>query len=115
MFFLIKYMIICLFMTILIETLIALIIGIRNKKDFINIILVNFMTNPLVVSIPVYFNIVYNANYRNISYIILEVFAFVTEGFVYKRTLNFKKINPYLVSFILNIVSLVCGEIIGRI
>ena len=45
------YMLLCLVSTIIIELIISLILGVRNRKDIVNIILVNAMTNPLVVSI----------------------------------------------------------------
>ena len=63
MFFLVKNMIICLVATILIECIVAILLRIRNKKDIINIILANILTNPLVVSIPVYLNILYGIYY----------------------------------------------------
>ena len=39
----------CLFLTILIETIFSFFIGLRKKKDIINVILVNVITNPIVV------------------------------------------------------------------
>ena len=49
-------MIKCLLITIIIEVLISILLGLR-KKDILNVILVNIVTNPLVVSIPVLINI----------------------------------------------------------
>jgi len=43
------YMLLCLFSTIIIEVLVAILCGVRDKKDILNIILVNAFTNPLVV------------------------------------------------------------------
>lgn len=57
----------CLIATIIIEIIVALIMGIRNKKDLLNIVLVNCLTNPLVTSIPVYFNINYGLLERRYS------------------------------------------------
>ena len=105
-------MLICLTCTIIIESIIALIIGIKDKHDILIIILVNIMTNPLVTSIPTYFYIEYNSTYRIISLIILEIFAFASEGFVYKKLLNYNKKNPYIISLILNICSYTLGLII---
>ena len=86
-------MLICLVCTIIVESIVAIILGIRNKQDILIIILVNIMTNPLVTSIPTYFYAEYNENYRVISLILLEIFAFISEGFVYKKTLNYNKNN----------------------
>lgn len=105
-------MLICLTFTIIIELIVALIIGIKDKHDILIIILVNIMTNPLVTSIPTYFYIEYNSNYRIISLIILEIFAFVSEGFIYNKLLNYNKKNPYIISLILNICSYTLGLII---
>ncbi len=115
MYILHKYMIICLFLTIIIEGIVAVLLKVRDKKDFINIILVNCMTNPLVVTIPMYLNISYSYIYGMISYFLLEVFAVISEGYVYKKYLNYTKINPFLFSFILNFISFLLGEIMGRI
>lgn len=106
-------MIICLLCTILIETGIAIIIGIRNKKDILNVVLVNVLTNPLVASIPVYFNVWYSLEARNISLCILEVLTLFTEGFIYSKVLSYKKIKPLLISIILNASSYLIGEVIN--
>ena len=111
MFFLVKNMIICLTATILIECIVAILLRIRNRKDIINIILANILTNPLVVSIPVYFNILYGIYFRNIAYIILEICAVIAEAIIYKKFLKFDKINPFVISIILNIASFGIGEL----
>lgn len=105
----------CLILTIIIETIMAIIIGIRNKKDILNIILVNILTNPLVTSIPVYFNIRYGVLERNISLIILEIFTVIIEGIIYIKVLKFKRINLILISVYLNACSYFIGEIVNFI
>ena len=105
----------CLLCTIIIELIIGFVLKIKNKKDYLNIILVNIITNPLVTSIPVYFNIKFGILERNISLIILEILTVLTEGFIYKKILNYKRINPYLISIILNMSSYLIGEIINYI
>lgn len=105
----------CLICTIIIELTIALIIGIRDKLDIINVILVNIITNPLVAIIPVYFNIFYSLKMRNIVLIILEILTLIFEGIIYKKYLNYKKLNPLIISFILNFSSYFIGDIINKI
>lgn len=105
----------CLILTIIIEVIIGLILKIKNKKDILNIILANIITNPIVVSIPVYINIKFGLLERNICLIILEIITLFVEGFIYKKVLNYKKINPYLISLILNMSSYLIGEIINYI
>ena len=107
-------MLICLSSTIVIELIMSLLLGIRNKKDILNVILVNTMTNPLVVSILMY--ITYNRLFNTtISIIILEILVILTEGFVYKKVLTFDKINPYVLSLILNISSYFIGGLLNNI
>ncbi len=107
-------MLICLSSTIVIELIMLLLLGIRNKKDILNVILVNIMTNPLVVSILMY--ITYNRLFNTtISIIILEILVILTEGFTYKKVLTFDKINPYVLSLILNISSYFIGGLLNNI
>lgn len=107
-------MLICLSSTIMIELIMSLLLGIRNKKDILNVILVNIMTNPLVVSILMY--ITYNRLFNTtISIIILEILVILTEGFTYKKVLTFDKINPYVLSLILNISSYFIGRVLNNI
>lgn len=107
-------MLICLSSTIMIELIMSLLLGMRNKKDILNVILVNIMTNPLVVSILMY--ITYNRLFNTtISIIILEILVILTEGFTYKKVLTFDKINPYVLSLILNISSYFIGGLLNNI
>ena len=107
-------MLICLSSTIVIELIMSLLLGMRNKKDILNVILVNIMTNPLVVSILMY--ITYNRLFNTtISIIILEILVILTEGFTYKKVLTFDNINPYVLSLILNISSYFIGGLLNNI
>ena len=108
-------MIKCLIVTILIELFVAIIIGIRNKKDILNIILVNIITNPLVSSISVLCYYKYGIIYRNISLILLEIFTVVFEGFIFSKFLDYKKINGLVLAIILNTCSYFIGEVINII
>ncbi len=107
-----KYMLICLLLTIIFEVVIGLIIGIRNKKDILNIILVNMLTNPLVTSIPTAFLFYFSPLVSNISLVILEILTVIVEGFIYKKVFMYKRINPYLISIILNGCSYLLGLIV---
>lgn len=107
-------MLLCLGVTIVIEVGVAFIIGYR-KKDLINILLANVLTNPIVSSVPVYFNVKYSVSARNICLIILELMVLVVEGFIYHKYLKNRKINPYILSIILNASSYLIGELINYI
>lgn len=104
-----KYMIICLTLTIIIEVLIACILKIK-KKDLIIVVLVNILTNPLLVSITTTINFLYKS--KIIITIILEVLAVFIEGYIYKNNLDYKNINPYCLSLVLNFISYIVGVII---
>jgi len=108
-----KIMIISLFWTIIIEVGLALILKVRSKKDVLNIILVNILTNPVVTSLSFTINIVYGITYRRISMLILESLAVFIEGFIYHKYLNYQKINSYLLSLILNLASYLLGIVIN--
>ena len=108
-----KIMCFCLIMTIIIELSFALILGVKNKKDILNVILVNLLTNPLVTSIPILVLITIGWKERIISLIILELLTLITEGFIYLKTLSYKKLNPFLLALILNGASYFIGEVIN--
>ena len=105
----------CLVLTIVIEVVLALILGVRDKKDLLNIVLVNILTNPLVVIIPIFCNYEFGLLGRNISLFILELLAFAIEGLIYLKVLNYKKINGLLLSLILNLASYFTGVIYNLI
>ncbi len=102
----------CLILTIIVECLIAFILGYR-KKDLLNILLANAITNPIVSTIPVYVNVKYGLLYRNICLLVLELLVLIVEGYIYKKYLKNRKINPYILSLILNISSYLIGMIIN--
>lgn len=103
----------CLLLTVIIELIIALILGIRDKKDIINVILVNVITNPIVVMSQTLLYIKFGYNIEMIGIAILEVLVVLVEGLIYKKVLNYKKINPILLSLILNALSFLIGELIN--
>ena len=109
-----KVMLISLVCTIIIECFIALIMGYR-KKDLLNVLLVNILTNPLVSSITIYFNYYYGLKGRIVSLIILELLTLFVEGFIYYKYLKKRKINGYLLSLILNVSSYLLGLLINEI
>lgn len=106
------YVFICLFLTVLLEEISAFLLGVRKKEDFITIGLVNMMTNPLLVVCSTIVNSFFGVKARNISLLILEFLVVVIEGLLYRRTLERKKLNIFLFSFILNVCSYFGGCII---
>ena len=111
----IKIILVCLVSTIIVELLVALFFKVRNKKDLLNIVLVNIMTNPLLVTLTVYINIIYGLKYRNVLIYPLEILVVLSEGLIYKKYLKYRKINPFILSFILNTCSYLMGLIINKV
>ena len=103
----------CLTLTIIIELLAAIIFGVRNQKDIINIMLVNILTNPIVVSLPILIYMNFGYLYYRIAFYSLEILAVIIEGFVYYKVFNYRRINPFLLALILNLFSYGIGEIIN--
>ena len=108
-------MIKCLLCTIIIEVFMAFILKVRDKKDFLNIILVNIITNPIVVTVPVLMAIKYSYRTSIISLIVLEILTVFIEGLIYLKVLKYRNINPFLLSLILNVSSYFIGEVINRL
>ena len=108
-------MIKCLLFTIIIELIIALILHIKDKKDIKTIILVNILTNPIVVLVPTLVYIKYGYIYRNIVLYLLEIITVLIEGLLYYKSFKYKKLNPFIFSLLLNLSSYLIGEIINML
>ena len=109
-----KVMVISLACTIVIEVSIAFILGYR-RKDLINVLLVNVLTNPLLNSSIVAINVYWGLKARNICLYIFEILVVIVEGFIYQKYLDRRKINGYILSLILNIASYGLGLLINEI
>ena len=104
----------CLGLTIIMELTLAIILGIRNKKDILTVILVQIVTNPIVVTIPYLIYLYCGYTQYKISIYVLEILTVIVEGFIYFKTLKHRKINPFLLALILNLFSYLLGEVINR-
>ena len=84
-----------------------------NKKDIFLVILVNTLTNPVVVLL--YWILFYNTNINTIIIILpLEVVAVFTEGFIYKKNAHSIK-RPFLFSLMANTFSYTTGLLIQQL
>lgn len=108
-------MIVSLISTILLEIISGLILGVRKGLDILNILLVNLLTNPLVVSISYYINLAYGLKIKYIVLIILEVLVVIIEGLIYKKYFSYRKIDLIIFSLLLNGCSYFIGNIINSI
>lgn len=101
--------------TLVTELAVAAVLGVRRKKDLLNVALVNLLTNPLVVSVSYSVGFFYGARIRLVCLACLELLAVVSEAFIYKRTLGYKRLNPLLLSFILNASSYIIGYTVNNL
>ena len=102
-----------LFVTLVLECLMALIMGVRKPFDFLVIILVNVITN---VSINAIINLVYpdmKVIPLWVVVLIFEILVVILEGFVYMKAGVSAKLNVYIFSLILNTVSFLGGIILA--
>lgn len=106
--------IISLILTLIVEIYITYLTQDLQKKDYKKIIIINCITNPIVVGTT---NLIYillgNLIVRNIGLVVLEIFVIFTEGKWYKRYLKNLNLNPYLYSLYINLLSFCIGLIIN--
>lgn len=107
----IKSLILSLILTIALEILISYMLGIRNKKDFKAVILVNIYTNPIVVFLSNIVQLMNNALVYYCSVFILEIGAIVIEALLYEKYLKYA-INPIRLSIYSNIFSFCTGIVL---
>ena len=103
-------------LTIIIELGIALLLEIKEKKDILNLIVINCITNPILNYIMMV--VVYLTSNNVIIYFLFFLFEIMVidlEYRFYKKKLVFKKISLLLLSIMLNISSLILGLIISVI
>lgn len=100
----------CLIGTLLIEVTLALALGVRGWDDIEKVILINILTNPVLVTILFLINRM-RVDVKAIFFIQLglEVVVVILEGMYYKRKLQKERMNPFLLSMALNAVSYGAG------
>ena len=106
-------LVISLTLTILLESGFFLLIGKRNKKDLLLLVLVNIITNPVVV-LSYLLALLYADWDQSLIILPLELFAVLTEWFYYnKYGQDFR--CPYLFSALANLFSFGTGVLLQRI
>ena len=103
----------CLLITLIAECGCALLLGVRDRLDLINVALVNVMTNPPVVACMFLTGFFFGSRVRTPVEIGLEVLVVLAEGFVYSKVLKYKKIPALLLSLLLNAASYGIGWIVN--
>ena len=98
-----------LFLTILFEGTGAFFLGVRDARDQLLILLVNIVTNPLLVlfSVILMYHLGIDRAYL-ITYLILEPIVVYAEYRFYRTYLSTEK-DPFRLSLLLNIISVTGG------
>ena len=105
-------LIVSLVLTLLIELGVLGLLGVRTKHDLLVALCANVLTNPIVVLVAnLLFEFYPSRAWLGIA--LLEVGAVLTEGFIYRRHLIFKKINPWTLSLLANVISFETGIVIS--
>lgn len=100
-------------LTILIECAAAWTLGVRTKRDQTTVVLVNLLTNPLVVSLGAAARFFIGMGAVLPVTLVMEAAAVIAEGAVYKKTINAKR-DPYVISLVCNLASFLIGEVLNR-
>ena len=103
---------ICLLLTVILEEVTALIIGIRKGFDLTVILFTNTLTNPVVVLTGLVMA-EYTTVPRAVYVTVLELAVFIVEALIYRKLLYTRKLSPFIVSLILNCVSFFIGTTVG--
>lgn len=97
-------------LTLLLETGFFLLIGKRSRKDLLLVVLVNIITNPVVVLLY-WLALLYTGLNSLLVKVVLELFAIVAEGYYYQKYgQSFGR--PYAFSAAANIVSFGSGTLL---
>lgn len=105
----------CLLSTEIIELVFSRLLGIKDRRDFINVFCVNLLTNPILVITSININFIFNKYEYNFTIIVLEIIIFLIETLLYKKVMQYNKINPFKLSFVLNLASFSIGNILNLI
>lgn len=102
-----------LILTIILEEIFAIMVGIRNKTNLLLICMVNVLTNPVVVF--TYYILTYYTTFHSYIIIIpLELIAILVE-FNYFKTYGKGFRHPFIFAICVNLFSFGIGKIIGII
>lgn len=104
----------CLACTVAIEAGAAYVLGKRNLREQAVILLVNIMTNPLLVSVGFCILLFKGRTAYFAALAAMEAAVVFAEGLVYKKTLLTED-RPYMLSLVLNLSSFALGQVINRI
>ena len=101
-------------LTVVIEAALAFAFGVRTKRGQLVVFLANVITNPILNAIMTVVSFYISPAVYYYVLIPLEILVVFAEGRIYKTTLPLK-MNPYVLSFLLNAGSYLIGTGILKI
>lgn len=101
-------MLYCLGVTVVVEGALAFAWGVRKAADQLVVLLVNVLTNPLLVSLGYLILFRFGKTGYDVATAVMEVSVVFVEGWVYKKCLTQQK-RPFLLSLFLNAGSFLIG------
>lgn len=104
-----KSLLVSFVLTAVLELSSAWLFGLRNPRDFLLILLVNVVTNPLAGLI---FDLWFLQQHSLPPWYLIvpvELTVVVAEGLLYRGRLHFEKWNPFVLSLMLNLISYTGG------
>ena len=107
-------MVICLLLTVVLEEVMALLVGVRKSFDLTVILFTNTLTNPVVVFTGMLLT-AFTSVPRALYITVLELIVFVVEALIYEKLLYSRKPSPFILSLILNGVSFFIGTTIASL
>lgn len=98
-------------LTLIIEYIIIKLIFVK-RKVFAPVLLVNMLTNPLIVYT---YNIMslYSFEYKDVILIFLELLVVIVEGYVYKYLFEINWKKALMISFISNVIAYLTGILLN--
>lgn len=104
-------------LTVLIESITAYVLGIRGKKNYILLFLVNTATNPAAVLLYLF---LYSFSFTPLSdlasQVCVELLVFAAEGLLFRASMDAEEIpcrSPWKLSAVLNLVSWGTGVLLS--
>ena len=105
---------VCLALTVVIEAVFAFVFGVRSMRGQLAVLLANLITNPVMNAMLTVVSFYLSPSAYYYFLVPAELIVVAVEGLIYKKTLSVK-LNPFLLSLILNVCSYALGTVILKL
>lgn len=107
----IEALIISFIATVILESAAAYKMGMRKRKNYLLLFLINMLTNPLTVLLYLLMS-VYTEIASAVIQIVLEICVVSAEGMIFRRCISQMENNPWIFSLKINLFSYLTGVIV---